>query len=234
MIKIKTTWAFVLVVVFVSQVFYPISSLAASKGDLNDLIEDKNEELGELSAKIQQTQSTIGNLQGQGATLERAIKSLDAQIDQANYGIRSSEVNIEKYGLELESLGYDLDEVIEEIDVKQIAVSEILRQVQQRDNEGILELLLKNDSLADSVFEIQSLQDLQSNLSLSIAQLDGLQYRLEGNIEDTEVKKVDLEDENITLKSRKVILGDQQDEILSAYNMSDFVQRIIYYNREIV
>jgi len=212
MIKIKTTWAFVLVVVFVSQVFYPISSLAASKSDLNDLIEGKNEELGELSAQIQQTQSTIGNLQGQGATLERAIKSLDAQIDQANYGIRSSEINIEKYGLELESLGYDLDEVIGEIDVKQIVVSEILRQVQQRDNEGILELLLKNDSLADSVFEIQSLQDLQSNLSLSISQLDGLQYRLEGNIEDTEVKKVDLENENITLKSRKVILGDQQGE----------------------
>jgi len=212
MLKIKTISSFVLITALASMVFYPGLTLAASQGDLNDLIEGKNEELEGLSTQIQQTQSTIGTLQVQEATLERTIKSLDAQIDQASYGIRSSEVTIEKYGLELESLGYDLEEVIEEIDIKQVAVSEILRQVQQRDNEGILELLLKNDSLADSILEIQSLQDLQSNLSLSVAQLDGLQYRLEGNIEDTQTKKGGLEDENVTLKNRKVILGDQQDE----------------------
>lgn len=212
MIKIRTMFSSFLVAVLVSTVFYSTLSLAASQGDLSNLIEEKNEELGGLNIQIQQTQSTIGALQGQEVTLERTIKSLDAQIDQASYGIRSSEVNIEKYGLELESLGYDLKEVVEEIDIKRIAVSEILRRVQQRDDEGILELLLKHDTLADSVFEIQSLQDLQSNLSLSVAQLDGLQYRLEGNIENTETKKIGLEDENLTLKNRKVILSDQQDE----------------------
>jgi len=42
--------------------------------------------------------------------------------------------------------------------------------------------------------------------------LTGLQYRLGENIDTTNTKKGDLEDENLTLKSRKVILSDQQGE----------------------
>jgi len=173
-----------LITIAAALALYPMTSNAVSHGDLQDRIDEKSKELEGLSAQIRQTQSTIGNLQGQGVTLESAIKSLDAQIDQATYGIRTSEVGIEKLGLELESLGYELEDVKEEIDIKEIAVSEILRQVQRKDDEGFLEILLKNETLADSIFEIQTLQDLQSSLSLSVAQRSGLQYRLEGECRD--------------------------------------------------
>lgn len=201
-----------LATIITALVLYPVPSDAASHRGLQEQIDEKNKELEGLSSQIRQTQGTIGNLQGQGATLERAIKVLDTQIDQASYGIRTSEVNIDKLGLELQSLGYDLEEVTQEIDIKEIAVSEILRQVQRKDDEGFLEILLRNETLADSIFEIQTLQSLQSSLSLSVAQLSGLQYRLQGNIESTAFKRNDLEDENLTLKTRKVILGDQQEE----------------------
>jgi len=208
----KIIFGVFLVAIIAALVLYPVPSNAISRGDLQNEIEDRNKELEGLGAQIRQTQGTIGNLQGQEATLERAIKTLDAQIDQAGYGIRTSEISIDKLGLELESLGYDLVEVTQEIDVKEVAVSEILRQVQRKDDESFLEILLRNETLADSIFEIQTLQDLQSSLSLSVAQLSGLQYRLEGNIETSTVKRGDLEDENATLKVRKVILGDQQGE----------------------
>jgi len=207
---VKSLYPILSLVIVVGLIIYPVLTLAVSRGDLQEQIEDKNQELEDLSGQIQQTQSTITNLQGQGASLQAAIRSINAQIDQASYGIRTSEVSIDKLALELESLGYDLDDVTQEISVKQAAVSEVLRKVQQKDDEGILEILLKNETLADSVFEIQSLQDLQSNLSLSVAQLTGLQYRLGENIDTTNTKKGDLEDENLTLKSRKVILSGQK------------------------
>jgi len=200
-------------VVVATMALYPVApSYAVSEDDLEEEIQEKSLELKNLDAQIQQTQTRIDGLQGQARTLNNAISNINNQIDQVNYGIRSSEVNIEKLALELQSLGYKLEDVDAEIEIKQAALSEILRKVQQSDSEGFLEVLLKHETLADSVFEIQSLSDLQDNLNVSVAQLASLQVALAENIDQTGVKKGDLEDENVTLKSRKVILADQQDE----------------------
>jgi len=200
-------------VVVATMALYPVApSYAVSEDDLEEEIQEKSLELKNLDAQIQQTQTRIDGLQGQARTLNNAISNINNQIDQVNYGIRSSEVNIEKLALELESLGYKLEDVDAEIEIKQAALSEILRKVQQSDSEGFLEVLLKHETLADSVFEIQSLSDLQDNLNVSVAQLASLQVALAENIDQTGVKKGDLEDENVTLKSRKVILADQQGE----------------------
>lgn len=179
---------------------------------LKKQIEEKNRELQMLNIQIQQTQSQIGTLQNQGATLEQAIRAINAQIDQVNYGIRSSELNIEKLTLELESLSYTLEDVKREIQVKQAAVADILREMQQKDSEGLLEVILRNGTLADSVLEIQSLRDLQNNLSVSVSQLADLEARLRDTISQTEDKKGALERETVALKSRRVILADQEKE----------------------
>ena len=204
---------FVSLAIIVTVSFYPVKYIDAEfADDLEGQIEEKNKELQNLNTQIQQTQTNITNLQGEARTLSNAISVINSQMSQVNYGIRSSEVNIEKFALELESLGYKLEDVNAEVAVKQLALAEVLRNVQQKDNEGLLEILLKHDSLADSVFEMQSLADLQDTLNLNVTQLSSLQVALSENIDQTGVKKDQLEDENITLKSRKVILADQQEE----------------------
>jgi len=199
---------------FIAVLFvYPVERISAvGEDELEEKIEEKNQELQQLNVQIQQTQSTIKNLQGEAKTLNNAITAINSQISQVNYGIRSSEVNIEKLALELDSLGFKLEDVNAEITVKEAALAEILRRVQQNDNQGFLEVLLKHETLADSVFEIQSLSDLQNNLNISVAQLASLQIALADNIDQTTVKKGQIENENTTLKSRKVILADQQEE----------------------
>jgi len=192
---------------------YPVQLAdAASEDDLEEQIEEKNKELQSLSKEIIQTQSRIVGLQGEAQTLSGAISAINSQISRVNYGIRSSEVNIEKLALELESLGYELEDVNADIDTKQVALAEVMRKVQQNDGQSLLEVLLKHNTLADSVFELQSLSDLQDNLNIKVAQLASLQVALAGNIDQTSVKKSELEDEHVTLKGRKNILSDQQEE----------------------
>jgi len=192
---------------------YPVHGVsAAADDDLQEEIEEKNKELQSLNTQIQQTQSRIGTLQGEAQTLSKTISIINGQIDQVNYGIRSSEVNIEKLALELESLGYKLEDVNAEVEIKQAALAEILRKVQQNDRQGLLEVLLKHETLADSVFEIQSLSDVQDTLNVNVAQLASLQVALGQTIDQTADKKDELVDENTTLKSRKNILADQQEE----------------------
>lgn len=191
---------------------------AVNEEELEAQIEEKNRELQQLDSQIQETQTQIGRLQGEATNLGNAITAINAQINQVNYGIRSSEVNIQKLALELESLGFKLEDVDREIELKEIALAEVLREVQLTDGEGLLEVLLRNDTLADSVFEIQSLTDVRDSLNTNVAELAMLRVALEDNINQTNTKKFQIERENVTLKSRKTILADQQaekDELLA-------------------
>lgn len=187
-------------------------ALAASPAELQQSIEAKGKELQTINSQIQQTQSQINQVQGQGRTLKQALAELSYQVNQVNLGIRSSEINIEKLRLELQSLGYELSDVKKEVDVKEEAIAKILRQVQQKDNEGLLEVVLRNETLADSLIEIQGLRDIQSNLSVSVGELNIFQGELEENINTTNDKKGQVETENSKLKNRKGILADQQNE----------------------
>ena len=188
------------------------AALAAAPEDLQRSIENKSKELQEVNSRIRATQSQIIELQGQGKTLKQALATLGYQVDQVNFGIKSSEINIDKLRLELKSLGYELGEVSTEIDDKERAIAKILRQLQQKDRDGLLVVLLKNDTLADGLFEIQALSDIQNNLSLDVSELTTFQGQLKNNLVLTADKKSDLEVEHVNLKSRKSILADQQAE----------------------
>ena len=188
------------------------AALAAAPEELQRSIEDKSKALQEVNSKIRATQSQIIELQGQGKTLKQALATLGYQVDQVNLGIKSSEINIDKLRLELKSLGYELNDVSVEIDGEEEAIAKILRQLQQKDRDGLLVVLLKNETLADGLFEIQSLRDVQNNLSLNVSELTTFQEQLESNLVLTTDKKSELEVENVNLKSRKSILADQQTE----------------------
>jgi len=190
----------------------PTSLWAATVDELKREIEKKNQELQALNVQIQETQSQVSQLQSQGKTLKQALAALGYQINQLNLSIRSSEINIEKLKLELQALGYKISDVSQDIDSNEEAIAEILRQLQQRDNEGLLEILLKNNSLADGLFEYQTLRDLQDTLSVKVKSLNDLKSDLQQAVDETTVKKMALEQENLNLKNRKLIVAEQQSE----------------------
>ncbi len=180
--------------------------------ELQDVIEAKSKELLEINRKITETQSKITELQGQGDSLENAIAELNYQIKQLNYGIQSSEISIDKLALELESLGYELGDVETDINEKSVIVADLLREMQQKDREGLLELFLRNQSLADGLFEYEGIKDVQDSLSTHVAELSVLRDRLDQTINLKDSKKTALENETVTLKSRKAIAAEQQNE----------------------
>ena len=199
-------------VFLISSVLTTAALAEAPPEDLQQSIQNKNRELLEVNSKIRATQFQVTELQSQGKTLKQTLAALGYQIDQANLGIKSSEINIDKLRLELKSLGYELGEVNTEVNTKEEAIAKILRQLQQKDRDGLLVVLLKNESLSDGLFEVQALRDIQNNLSVDVAELVELQGRLENNLVQTKDKKSEVEVENINLKSRKSILADQQEE----------------------
>src|SRR3989344_1130532 len=136
--------------------------------ELKNSIEQKSKELEEINNKIKDNQRILEEVQGRGSTLKQEINRVDSTISQLNLGIQASQVNISRLGLELESLQYDISDAEGEIDLKRRAIAEILRQFQQREEETPLILFLRNKTLADGVFEVQSLSDLNNGLSIEV------------------------------------------------------------------
>ncbi len=190
----------------------PLFALAAIPEELRKALEEKAKASLEISSQIQSTQKQLNVTQTQKKTLQNELKKIDYSINQLNLGIRSSQINIEKLTLELQGLQYEINDMNAEISLKKLAVIKLLRELYEKDREGLLAVLLKNRSLADGLLEGQSIVDLNNGLAVELQNLKALNVQLEGKFKVTNTKKGGIEAENKNLRARRTIVGDQKSE----------------------
>ena len=202
-------------ILFLVSIFYflfSITSFAAAPQELKNAINQKTQQLQEINNQIKETQKNLESIQGQGQTLQKEIKQTDYNINQLNLNIRSSEITIDKLVLEVNSLQYEITDAENEIVLKREAITRILQEFQKTDGETLLLIFLKNKSLADSVFEMQNLTDLNAGLKTEIDNLRKVKEEMADKLDQSANKKQLTEIENSNLKNRKVILDDVKKE----------------------
>ena len=202
-------------ILFLVSIFYflfSITSFAAAPQELKNAINQKTQQLQEINNQIKETQKNLESIQGQGQTLQKEIKQTDYNINQLNLNIRSSEITIDKLVLEVNSLQYEITDAENEIVLKREAITRILQEFQKTDGETPLLIFLKNKSLADSVFEMQNLTDLNAGLKTEIDNLRKVKEEMADKLDQSANKKQLTEIENSNLKNRKVILDDVKKE----------------------
>jgi len=202
-------------ILFLVSIFYflfSITSFAAAPQELKNAINQKTQQLQEINNQIKETQKNLESIQGQGQTLQKEIKQTDYNINQLNLNIRSSEITIDKLVLEVNSLQYEITDAENEIVLKREAITRILQEFQKTDGETPLLIFLKNKSLADSVFEMQNLTDLNAGLKTEIDNLRKVKEEMADKLDQSANKKQLTKIENSNLKNRKVILDDVKKE----------------------
>ena len=187
-------------------------SFAATQQELQDAINKKNAELQQVNNQILETQKQLEATQQTGSTLKKTITNIDKQVNQLNLNIHSSEITIEKLNLEISSLQYDITDTEVKVYSKKEAIDEILRQLQQTSEDTPLTVFLKGDQLTDGFFELQSLKDLNKNLTDNVAQLNVLEDQLNGALQEATNKNQQKKSENQTLKNKKSITEDLKQE----------------------
>ena len=201
-------------IILLSTFYFLLSTFvfAAAPEELKSSIEQKSKELEDINRQIQENQQKLEAVQGEKKTLQKEVSSVQNQLKQIDLGIKSSEVNIEKLGLEIDSLQYNISDSEKQIIQKREAIIEILRELQQKENESPLVAFLKNKTLSDGVFEAQTLADLNSNLSFEIDNLSEVKNDLSVALDKTTDKKQEREAENFTLKNKKTIADEIKKE----------------------
>ena len=201
------------IVIILFSIFYFLFSTmtyAAVPQQLQDEISKKASELQELNKQMQETQQALESTQQRGRTIEREIKTTEQSINQLNLGIKTNEIQLQKLNLEAEALEYEIVNTESTIELKRKAIGQLLREVQQKDNEPLLATLLKNGSLADGVMEIQGLMDLNSGLSVEITNLRQIKIFLDLKLSDVSENKQKTSWEKSSLANRKVVVEDQK------------------------
>ncbi len=180
-------------------------ALAAVPQELKDSISKKAEDLKKVNEQIQEVQKNLEGTKEEQKTLKKEIGKVNNQLNQLELGVKSSEIFIEKLALEMESLKYDVSDLEERIEDKKEAVAGALRELQGKDEETPLRIFLKNKSLAESVFEVQSLTDIGNNLSERIGEMRDFKIQLEEKLKESTDKKQAKETESVNLKNKKAI-----------------------------
>jgi murein DD-endopeptidase MepM/ murein hydrolase activator NlpD len=117
---------------------------------------------------------------------------------------------LERLELEIESLGGEIKNTEEVIENKKATVAKLFIELQQKDRDNLLIIFLKNQSLAESVSEAQSITNLNLSLSESAEQLRGFQQDLIHKLSEEQSKKRRQEIEKLNLINRQEIVKDQK------------------------
>jgi len=197
-----------LIILFLTPYFLRLAFAA----DLKSSIDEKTKQLLEITNQINENQKNLEAIQGQSQTLQNEIKKVDSNIKQVDLSIKSSELTIGKLELEIDSLHDGILSAEEEVALKEKAVGQMLREFQKEDNETPFIIFLKNKSLTDSVFEMQSLADLSNGLMVEISGLKEAKSALSNKLGEKNNKKANVEAEKENLKNKQVILSDVKNE----------------------
>lgn len=201
----------------ISLIFYSLFTFSVAFGaeipqNLKDAINTKTQELQTVNQKILEVQKNLEETGEERKTLQKETKNLDYRINQLNLGVKASEITIEKLGLEIDSIKYEVEEIKAEMDIKKIGIGGLLKEIQKKDNETILTILLKNRSIAESLAELENLSDLNTGLSLEVTKLQNLDRELSDKLGLTSRKKQGVELEGGNLKNRRIIAANQKSE----------------------
>ncbi|MCX7589481.1 MAG: peptidoglycan DD-metalloendopeptidase family protein [Patescibacteria group bacterium] len=214
------------IIILILSIFYilnfNINILAQEQNNQNDLIQkkieleqkikEKNEELKKINEQLQNTQSNLETVQKQKTTLQNEIKKLTTTVQQLELNIAADTATIEKLKLEIDSLNYDIENINLSINKKKEVIIKSIQEIQKSENKNILNIILANNSLADSFLEIQNLFNLKNQLRIDIKNLSNLQNELNNKLELAQNKKEDVEIRKNNLTIKKEIIKDQQQE----------------------
>lgn len=188
------------------------TAYAATEAELRAQIEQKNKDLQVVNEQIKAAQLELDKVEYDKQTLSGDIKSLDTTISQLNLKIKSSGVKIDQLNLQLQLLQAKKTDTVASISSQKDAIARLIAEIDQTDQESIFHMLLRGNTLADSLLEMQSAQDLQSNLFVNVVSLTKLTEDLTNNIKDTSATESNLEIENQSLKDRKSITNDTKSQ----------------------
>ncbi len=179
---------------------------------LNSAIQAKAKELAEIQKQLEETQKSLSETQVKGKSLNQELGKLKTNIKQLDLGIKANTVKISSLSLEIGSLEGDIRDTEKKAALKADAVSSLMKEIQQVDEEDPLIVFVKSKTLADAVGEQSHLAELNGDLGQAIAELKATNEERKEKLDAKTAKKKDVEGQYRELTAKKGIVEDVKNE----------------------
>lgn len=203
---LTTALAIVFVVILLSNQIY-----AQTADQLQQQINKRNQDIANLEKEIKNYQSQIDDLGSQADSLKATIKSLDLSRKKFEADIQITENKIENKNYEISTLNNEIKSKEGDISDDKRIITTVYNEIYKTDNSSLVEKMLSNNSIAETLSNMEKLNSLQGKLYTRIDALTNIKLDLETNKKASEKAKNDL----IQLKNN---LNDQRDLVKSATN----------------
>ena len=161
-------------------------------------IKTRNSRLVDIEKEIQQFQVELQKVGAEKSTLQKAINQLELERKKVQADISYTQNKIGATDLEISKLNIEIDDTSELILHNEGAVAEILRRVNETDDQVLIETLLNHDTLADFWNEIEELQQIRSVMGNQVRILVSQKILLEEKRNSSATKRSQL----LTLKEQ--------------------------------
>lgn len=234
MSKFFAIFVFSIVMILYAPSFYLLVQ-AQTAQDLNSLvttpsihvlIQEKSVELQKLQQQRDAFQRELDVIEKSKQGLSKEINLYDNSIKQVNLSIKSNTLQLEKLRLEIDELRDGSIIIGESIDRTQDVLRKLFVELQQRERDDALSIILRNRNLSDSVSEFQSLTLLNSQLSDNITEFRALQQALTQSLDVAQEKKQIVQVETINLSSRQKIVEEQKQEKQTLLNSTKNQEKV--------
>jgi len=156
----------------------------------------------------------LQTIQSQRVTLQQQVNLLNANINSLQLNIQADTLTTQQLEIEKQQLQGNMQDISSSITVKENAIASTLQELQRNDstNGNLLALFLRNGTLADSVFEANSVLNLEDQLSSDINNLKDLNGQYQDQFTESSQKETQIQAQQQDLQNKASILQDQQQQ----------------------
>ena len=150
-------------------------------------------ELAQLEKEMDTYEKQIADYKKQGNTLQSEINRMNAQVAKLNTQIKAIMVTLQKVNREIDSTTTQIGVTETKIEKKRRIIGEMVQEVYQNENQGVLLTLLANNDLSSFFTDLNNLASISDELRANLGELIGLRTDLSDQKESLALQKMDIE-----------------------------------------
>jgi len=205
--KIRRTIVFLFLGFFI---LAPAARGQSQADSLRQLIDQKNSELQGILNQKEALENDLKNISASGNTLKKEISVINNSINQLNLSIQANRTLVERLELEIQGISGNINKIENDIGKKKDSITKLMTEMQQRENDNLLFVLLKNQTLSDSVTYLEEIMNLNKGLSEEIGALNDSRTELTAQLNNSKQKQEAKRIEKANLANRQQIIADQK------------------------
>lgn len=198
--------------------------------------EELRKQLAEIEKQISQYQDVIGEIQKREKTLEREVALLENQVREIQLQINAIDLSLREIDLSVRKKQGEINDANFLISQEKIALAQNIRLLNEKDDESLLEILMKNDEFSSFFDAINSLHDFQQGLQEKIDSIRELKIQLKEEQEILDEQRIQFNQLKVLQEVQKLAVVEKQNEqkqlLLSTQGQEAVYQRIVSQARQ--